>query len=200
MLNIAITGGIASGKSVTTQYLQNLGYTVIDADKMAREITGPGGKAMPFIIDHFGMDYVNDDGSLKRAAMRDLVFKNPDKLMVLEAGTTDVVIEDVEKIKEERAAAGDELIFYDIPLLFEKKQQDKYDAVWVVTADREIRKKRIMERDGMDEHMADLMIDSQEDEERKVEAADFAIYNNGDVAELYRAIDDALVHYISENQ
>jgi dephospho-CoA kinase len=69
-----------------------------------------------------------------------------------------------------------------------------------VTADREIRKKRIMERDGMDEHMADLMIDSQEDEERKVEAADFAIYNNGDVAELYRAIDDALVHYISENQ
>ena len=118
MINIAITGGIASGKSVTTQYLQNLGYTVIDADKMAREITGPGGKAMPFIKEHFGPQYINEDGSLNRAAMRDLVFKNPDKLMILEAGTTDVVIEDIEIIKAERAAAGDEIIFFDIPLLF----------------------------------------------------------------------------------
>lgn len=199
MINIAITGGIASGKSVTTQYLQNLGYTVIDADKMAREITGPGGKAMPFIKEHFGPQYINEDGSLNRAAMRDLVFNNPDKLMILEAGTTDVVIEDIEKIKAERAAAGDEILFFDIPLLFEKKQQDKYDAVWVVTSDREIRKKRIIERDGMDEHMADLMIDSQEDEDRKVESADFAIYNNGDIAELYRAIDDALSHYINNS-
>lgn len=198
MLNIAITGGIASGKSLTTQYLRNHGYTVIDADEMAREITGPGGKAMPFIIDHFGPDYVNEDGSLNRAAMRDLVFKNPDKLAILEAGTTDVVIEDFEKIKSEREAAGDSIIFYDIPLLFEKNQEEKYDAVWVVTADREIRKKRIIERDGLDDHMADLMIDSQDNEDRKVEAADFAIYNNGDISELYRSIDDALSHYITD--
>ena len=196
MIKIAITGGIASGKSEADSYLRSLGYTVIDADEMAREMTGPGGKAMPFIEDHFGSEYVNEDGSLNRAAMRDLVFKNPDKLMILEAGTTDVVLEDIEKIKKERDAAGDALIFFDIPLLFEKNQQSNYDAVWVISADSAIRKKRLMQREGMDEYMADLMMDAQESEDTKLAAADFAIYNNGDISELHRAIDDALLHYL----
>ena len=196
MKTIAITGGIAAGKSIATSYLKNLGYIVIDADEMSRAVTGPGGKAMPFIKEHFGAEYVNEDGSLNRAAMRDLVFKNPGKLMILEAGTTDVVLQDIEKIKEERAAAGDKLLFFDIPLLYEKNQQDKYDAVWVVTADRSIRKERLVARDGMDESMAELMMDSQDDENRKVEDANFVIYNNGSLSELYRSIDDALSHYL----
>ena len=196
MKNIAITGGIASGKTLASDYLRSLGYTVIDADEMAREMTAPGGKAMPFIIEHFGPDYLDQDGGLNRAAMRDLVFKNPDKLMILETGTTDVVISDIENIKEDRAAAGDKLMFYDIPLLFEKNLQDDYDAVWVVTADRTIRKERLAERDNMDEDMAELIMESQTDEDRKVEAADFVIYNNGNIAELERSIDDALRHFL----
>lgn len=196
MKNIAITGGIASGKSRASEYLKKLGYTVIDADEMARSITGPNGKAMPFIKEHFGPEYIDEDGGLNRAAMRDLVFKNPDKLMILESGTTDVVLRDIEDIKKERASAGDKILFFDIPLLFEKNQQDKYDAVWVVTADRNIRKERISERDNLEDDMADLIMDSQEEEDKKVEAADFVIYNNGSLSELYRAVDDALAHYI----
>ena len=195
MKNIAITGGIASGKTMASDYLRSLGYTVIDADEMSREMTAPGGKAMPFIIEHFGPDYLDEDGGLNRAAMRDLVFKNPDKLMILEAGTTDVVIADIKKIKEERAAAGDKILFYDIPLLFEKNLQDDYDAVWVITSDRSIRKGRLAERDNMDEKMAELIMDSQEDEDKKIEAADFVIYNNGSLAELERSVDDALAHF-----
>ena len=159
-------------------------------------MTAPGGKAMPFIIEHFGPDYLDEDGGLNRAAMRDLVFKNPDKLMILEAGTTDVVISDINKIKEERAAAGDKILFYDIPLLFEKNLQDDYDAVWVITSDRNIRKERLAERDNMDEKMAELIMDTQEDEDKKIEAADFVIYNNGSLAELERSVDDALVHFL----
>ena len=196
MKNIAITGGIASGKSRVSEYLKKLGYTVIDADDMARAITGPGGKAMPFIRDHFGPEYIDENGGLNRAAMRDLVFRNPDKLMILESGTTDVVLQDIEEIKKERAGAGDKLLFFDIPLLFEKNQQDKYDAVWVVTADRNIRKERIAERDNLDEDMAELIMDSQEDEDKKIGDADFIIYNNGSLSELYRAVDDALAHYL----
>lgn len=196
MKNIAITGGIASGKTVASDYLRSLGYTVIDADEMSREMTAPGGKAMPFIIEHFGPEYLDEDGGLNRAAMRDLVFKNPDKLMILEAGTTDVVISDINKIKEERAAAGDKILFYDIPLLFEKNLQDDYDAVWVITSDINIRKERLAERDNMDEKMADLIMDTQEDEDKKIEAADFVIYNNGSLAELERSVDDALVHFL----
>ena len=198
MINIAITGGIASGKSMASEYLKNLGYTVIDADEMAREMTGPGGKAMPYIIEHFGREYINEDGSLNRIAMRDLVFNNPAKLSLLEAGTTNVVLADIEKIKKEREKAGDKVIFYDIPLLYEKNQQDKYDAVWVVTAERDIRKHRLVERDAMDDNMAELIMGAQEEEEKKIEDADFVIYNNGDLSELYRSIDDALDHYLNK--
>ena len=196
MKNIAITGGIASGKTIASDYLRSLGYTVIDADEMSREMTAPGGKAMPFIIEHFGPDYLDEEGGLNRAAMRDLVFKNPDKLMILEAGTTDVVIADIKKIKEEREAAGDKILFYDIPLLFEKNLQDDYDAVWVITSDRALRKERLAERDDMDENMAELIMDTQEDEDKKIEAADFVIYNNGSLAELERSVDDALAHFL----
>lgn len=195
MINIAITGGIASGKSTVTDYLKTLGYTVIDADEMAREITSAGGKAIPYIIEHFGSAYINEDGSLNRAAMRDLVFKNPEKLALLETGTTDVVITEIEQIKKERASAGDEILFFDIPLLYEKNQQDKYDSVWVVTADRQIRIQRLAERDGIDGKMAELIMDSQEEEEIKISSADFVIYNNGSITELYRAVADALDHY-----
>ena len=195
MLNIAITGGIASGKSLVSEYLRTLGYTVIDADEMAREITGPGGKAMPYIVEKFGNDYVNQDGSLNRAAMRDLVFKNPEKLAVLEEGTTNVVLEDIEKIRKEKEMAGDKVLFYEIPLLYEKNQQDNYDAVWVVTADRDIRKQRLIERDDMDESMSELIMDAQEEEDKKIESADFVIYNNGSITELRRSVDDALSHY-----
>ena len=151
---------------------------------------------MTYILEHFGPDFVNEEGGLDRAAMRDLVFRNPDKLRILEEGTTDVVLSDIEKIKEERAQAGDKLLFFDIPLLFEKNQQDKYDAVWVITADRSIRINRIISRDGMEESMAELIMDSQEDEDKKIEKADFVIYNNGNLTELYRSMDDALSHYL----
>ena len=196
MINIAITGGIASGKTLVSEYLRSLGYTVIDADEMAREITGPDGKAMPYIVEKFGSDYINGDGSLNRAAMRDLVFKNPEKLAVLEEGTTNVVLEDIKKIRKEKEMAGDKVLFYEIPLLYEKNQQDNYDAVWVVTADRDIRKQRLIERDGMDESMSELIMDAQEEEDKKIESADFVIYNNGSITELRRSVDDALSHYV----
>lgn len=198
MLNIAITGGIASGKSEASDYLKSLGYTVVDADQMAREITGPGGKAIPYIRDHFGDRFINEDGSLNRAAMRDLVFKNPAKLSLLEAGTTRVVLQDIEKIKAERSNAGDDIIFFDIPLLFEKNEQDNYDAVWVVTADRDIRIARMMQREGIDENMAELIMDAQDTEDKKIEAADYVIYNNGSIAELQRSVDDALAHFTKD--
>lgn len=195
MLNIAITGGIASGKSAVTEYLKSLGYTVVDADEMAREITGPSGKAMPYILEHFGTQYVNGDGSLNREEMRNLVFKDPAKLSELERGTTYVVLADIEEIRKNREKAGDSILFYDIPLLYEKKQEGNYDAVWVITADRDIRKRRLIERDDMDESMSELMMDAQEDENKKIESADFVIYNNGSIAELHRSVDDALNHY-----
>lgn len=192
MLNIAVTGGIGAGKSTLTDYLLKLGYTVIDADKMSREMTSAGGKAMPYILEHFGPDFINEDGSLNRAAMRSLVFQNPKYKEILEKGTTQVVLDDIEKIKQEKSAAGEKAVFYDIPLLFEMHQEDNYDRVWVVTADRELRKERVMARDNIPADITDLMIESQSEETVRIQKADIVFNNDGNIEDLYAQIDNAL--------
>lgn len=192
MITIAITGGIGSGKSTVTDYLIQKGFTVIDADAMSRAMTAAGGKAMPYIREHFGPDYINADGSLNRVAMRDLVFRNPKYKAILEEGTTKVVLEDIEKIKEEKREAGEKAIFFDIPLLFETHQEDNYDLIWVVTADRELRKQRVVERDGTDPEIVDLMIGSQAEEDIRTAKASTVLDNNGTVEDLHAAVDRAL--------
>ena len=192
MLTIAVTGGIGAGKSTVTDYLTGRGYTVIDADRMSREMTSAGGKAMPYILEHFGPEYINEDGSLNRAAMRDLVFRDPARRAVLEEGTTNVVLEDIEKIRREKSEQGEKALFFDIPLLFELHQENNYDMVWTVTADREIRIERIMKRDGMDRAIADLMIESQAEEDIKTSASDVVFINNGSIDELKAQVDKAL--------
>ena len=195
MINIAITGGIGSGKTEVTNYLLSKGYTVVDADKMSREMTGPGGKAIPYILEHFGAGFILEDGSLDRAAMRDLVFRDPSKKELLEEGTTKVVLEDIEAIKKERADCGDKILFFDIPLLFETGTDVDFDAVLVVTADYDIRKDRIMSRDGIDTAIIDLIMDSQEGEDKKVQLADYVIYNNSSIDDLKKSVDEALNSY-----
>ena len=192
MLNIAVTGGIGAGKSTVTDYLIRLGYTVIDADKMSREMTSAGGKAMPYILENFGPDFINEDGSLNRPAMRDLVFRNPKSKALLEKGTTQVVLADIEKIRQEKSEAGEKALFFDIPLLFELHQEDNYDRIWVVTADREIRKARVARRDNIPSDIIDLMIESQSEEDVRVRRADTVLRNDGSVEDLYYLVDSAL--------
>jgi dephospho-CoA kinase len=195
MITIAVTGGIGSGKTQVTNYLISKGFTVVDADRMSSEMTSAGGKAIPYIREHFGPSFILEDGSLDRAAMRDLVFKDPSWKKVLEEGTTKVVLEDIEAIKKERAANNDKALFFDIPLLFETGSEDDYDAVWVVTADYDLRKKRVMARDGIDPSKIDLIMDSQDGEEKKVQLADHVIYNNGTLDELRESVDAVLKSY-----
>ena len=192
MITIAVTGGIGAGKSTVTDYLISKGYTVIDADKMSREMTGPGGKAMPYILEHFGPDFIKEDGSLDRGKMRDLVFQEPKYKAILEEGTTKVVLEDIEKIKEEKASEGEKALFFDIPLLFETHQEKNYDQVWVVTADLNLRKQRVMARDNIDPAIIDLIIGSQADENKKTSSADVILINNGTIEELLKEVDSVL--------
>ena len=195
MLNIAITGGIGSGKTSVTEILRSCGYTVIDADAMSRELTSSGGRAIPYIREKFGPGFIMEDGSLDRAKMRDLIFRDPAKKALLEEGTTRVVLEDIEAIRSQKEKAGEKALFYDIPLLFETGTEGEYDAVWVVTADHALRAARIMERDGIDAGMINLIMDSQEDDEVKKAKADLVIYNNGTMEDLETSVEKALSSY-----
>lgn len=195
MITIAITGGIGAGKSTLTKYLLSLGYLVIDADNMAREITAPGGKAIPYIVEHFGMDYLTADGGMDRAKMRDLVFNNPSAKSMLEEGTTKVVIQDIDEIKETAKDKGVKVIFFDIPQLFENGIDKEYDQVWSIIADYDVKKKRIAERDGIEEEIIDLIIGSQSEDEYRINNSTEIIVNNGTKEELFLKVDKLIEKY-----
>ena len=189
MITVAVTGGIGTGKSAVTDHLTSLGYTVIDADKMSRELTAAGGSAMPYIAENFGPGYINEDGSLNRKAMKDLVFRDPEAKRLLEKGTTDVVLEDIRNIRKEKEAAGEKILFFDIPLLFETETQDNYDLIWSVVADRDKRIERIMKRDNITAELANLIIGTQTGDEVKITRSDAVFYNNGTIEDLHQAVD-----------
>lgn len=193
MLRIAITGGIGSGKSLACSYIESRGFTVIYADKMAREITAPGGKAIPYIRKNFGDDYILEDGSLDRAKMRELVYSNPDAMRLLEEGTTKVVAEDIKRIIEYSERMEVRALFFEIPLLFEKNAQDEYDQVWLVTAGLEKRVERVMERDGLSREQVISIMHKQIPEEKKLDMSDEAIYNEEVVDELFAQVENLLV-------
>lgn len=195
MITIAITGTIGSGKTTVTDYLLEKGYTVIDADEMARNITSPGGKAIPYIIEHFGKEYIMDDGSMNRSKMRDLIFTDPKQKSVLENGTTKVVIEDIKSIINSKKNSGSKVVFFSVPQLFENKLQEDYDYIWSVMADRNIKKERIKKRDAIPDNIIDLIISSQAEDEIFSNNSDEIIVNNSTIENLHKCVDSLLSKY-----
>lgn len=195
-MKIAVTGGIGSGKTVVTDYLSSKGYTVIDADQIAHQITAPGGKAIPYIRNHFGDDFIREDGSMDRDKMRERVYGNPDQLRLLEEGTTKAVIRVVEDRVRECRDRGDKVVFLAIPLLFETGSAGDYDAVWSVVADNNVRIRRVMERDRLTEEMVRKIMSRQvSDDVRRAGSSDI-IDNSGTLAELHSQVDHLLQKYI----
>ena len=119
MRTIAITGGIGSGKTAVTDYLEEKGFPVIDTDCMAHAMTAPGGKAIPYIRKYFGEDFILPDGSMDREAIRNVVYRNPEMMKVLEKGTTEVIVRDTKAEIERMRTLGAPVTFVAIPLLFE---------------------------------------------------------------------------------
>ncbi len=196
MLRIVVTGGIGSGKTAVTDYLQAKGFTVIDSDKMAHEITAPGGKAIPYIREYFGDSYICPDGSMDREAMRNLVYSNPEALKTLEAGTTQVVVQDMKERMEAEAARGARAIFLAIPLFFESGESTSaYDAVWSVVADSETRIRRVMNRDGLEEEMVRKIMAKQVSDSIRLKASSDVIDNSGNLSSLHLQVDQLLQKY-----
>ena len=195
MLKIAITGGIGSGKTTVTDYLESKGYTVIDADVMSRNITSASGKAIPYIRETFGDDYILPDGSMDRAKMRDYIFNNPSAKKLLEEGTTKVVIQDINEIIKQKESAGDKVVFFSIPQLFENNLQENYDQIWAVSADKGIKRERVMKRDNIPENIIDLIISTQAEDDYIISNSDEVIYNNASKDELYENIEKLLLKH-----
>ncbi|NPV28422.1 MAG: dephospho-CoA kinase [Firmicutes bacterium] len=177
---IGLTGGIASGKSLVSRLLRELGALVIDADQIAREVVEPGKPAYHSILREFGNQVLNPDGSLNRQALGRLVFSDPRKLERLNQITHPLIIAEIQKLlKSYRLLFPEKAVVLDAPLLYEAGLESIVDEVWVVYVDYPTQLQRLMERDGLTREEARRRIEAQLPLEEKVKRADRVIDNRG---------------------
>lgn len=184
---IGLTGGIASGKSTVSQYLESKGYIVLDSDKYAHTVLEPGQKGYLQIVDYFGEEILNEDKTINRRALGQIVFNDKDKLQALNSFTHPEVRrmmqEDLDKYKQ------DHHVFLDIPLLYENKRDTICDLVITVYVNEETQLERLMARNGFTKDEALSRIRSQMPLDEKKERSDVVFDNNGSVEALYKQID-----------
>ncbi|HTS87515.1 MAG TPA: dephospho-CoA kinase [Gemmatimonadales bacterium] len=191
MLNVALTGNIAAGKSSVCELFRRWGATIIDADQLTREVEAPGSPVLGAIVARFGPGVVRSDGTLDRAGLRAIVLADPGARRDLEAMVHPAVEARRAALVEAARRRGDRIVISDIPLLFEAGKPEGFDAVVLVDAPVELRLARLMRDRGWDETEARRMLAAQGSAEAKrgwrggpALAAPFIIENAGDRAEL----------------
>lgn len=195
MINIALTGNIAAGKSTVVELLRRWGATVIDADALTREAQAPGTETLAAIASRFGADVLGPDGELDRSALRAKVMGDDDALSALNAIVHPVVRRRRDELQREAAARGDLLLVNDIPLLFEALDPGAFDTVVLVDAPPAVRRVRLRSLRHLSNEDADRMLAAQMPSERKRARSEFVIENDGSLADLEvraRATFDAL--------
>ena len=187
---IGLTGGTGSGKSTVAAYLEKKGCIIIDADKISRDLTKPGGEALEPIRRRFGADVFFEDGSLDRKKLGGIVFSDDAKLRSLEEITTDIVIKKIlEKVEHLKKNGFNGTVILDAPLLFECGMKDCTDENWLVTCDLENRIQRLIDRDGISrQSILDRMANQLSDEQKRM-MADRVIENSGRLTDLYSRSD-----------
>ena len=183
---VGITGGIGSGKSAVTDYLETKGITVVDADKVARVVVEPGTSGLAAIAEHFGGDILLPDGTLDRAALRKIVFDNPDEREVLE-GITHPRIR--EEIARQLSDASSPYVVLASPLLLESGQSSFADYVVVVDVPESVQLSRTMTRDDNSEQLVKSIMAVQLDRETRLARSDTSISNEGTLEELHTRVD-----------
>jgi dephospho-CoA kinase len=177
---LGLTGGIGSGKSTVAQMLLRRGAVLIDADQLARCVTGPGGAAMAAIEQTFGPEYVDASGALNRDRMRALAFSVPASRQQLEAIVHPLVGQLTVSQVDAAVAAGQPLVVFDIPLLVESGHwRCQFDAVVVVDCRTETQMRRVMARNALAPDAIESIIAAQANRSTRRAAADMVLYNDG---------------------
>jgi len=183
---IGLTGGIASGKSTVSKYLAEKGFKVYDADKIAKDISEKKSVQEEIILT-FGNKILDENGNIDRKKLKEVVFENKEKLKQLNAIIHPKVIDFYKKLKEKKNT--DEIIVFDVPLLFESGIDKFCDKILVVISDYEIQLNRIVERDKIDRELASKIIKSQLSNEERIKKADVVIENNSSLEDLFEKVE-----------
>lgn len=179
---IALTGGIATGKSTVAAMLVERGAVVVDADRLAREVVEPGQPAHAEVAARFGPGVIGPGGALDRAALGTLVFADASARADLEAITHPRISALMQQRLSDAMTSSSPLVVADIPLLFERGPDSRFAEVLLVSAPRDVQQRRLRIRDGLDVAAAEQRLRAQMPVEDKVPMATWVIDNGGDLA------------------
>jgi dephospho-CoA kinase len=190
---IAITGGIASGKTTVCNYFSELGIEVIDADLIAREVVAKDQPALTEIVEHFGNHLLTETKELNRSALREIIFNDEQQRQWLN-NLLHPLIADI--IKQRIRLVSSEYALLAIPLLVESNNDYPYDRVLVIDIETEKQIERLMHRDSIDHHQASAVLNAQATREQRLAIADDQLTNDADLCALNARVLDLHHHYL----
>lgn len=189
---VGLTGGIASGKSLATEFFAELGTPVIDTDTISRELVAPGGECLEAIRHRFGEDVMGAGGQLDRATLRQRILANADDRAALEAILHPAIRRETRR-QAVKAAEKAPYVLVVVPLLAEETvwpaYRDWLDEVVTLTAPLPTRRERLLARPGLDAAQADALIAAQVDDQARREISDHELDNSGTPEDLWRQIE-----------
>lgn len=200
---IALTGGIGSGKSAAATEFEKLGAAVIDSDALAHQITAPNGAAIPQIIEVFGSDYLDEHGALNRNKMRELVFDDKVALKKLESITHPLIKQAGEKAANSARANNPSYLIFMIPLLFESNRwQGRFNKIIAVDCTIEQQVERVKARNNLSEEAVMKIINAQVTRDVRNSNADYIIQNTSSWENLVEQVNQShqqLMRQINRN-
>ncbi|WP_026701418.1 dephospho-CoA kinase [Salibacterium aidingense] len=189
---IGLTGGIASGKSFISEELKKRGFPVIEADEAAREVVEPGEQAYEQVVEQFGTDVLEVDGTLARKKLGKVIFADDSKRQILNQIMHPAIRQRMLQKKTTLEDEGEKVIVFDLPLLIENNLQFMVDKVLLVYVEETEQKKRLIKRDQAGEEDAEQRLASQLPMSEKQAYADAVIDNNGTRPQSLQQLEEIL--------
>lgn len=184
-LKIGLTGGIASGKTTVSNLFAELSVPVIDADRIAYALVEPGQPTLELVIQTFGLEITNNDGSLNRAKLRQKIFADKPMRQRLEA----ILHPRIKKTMQEQIAGlRTAYCLLSIPLLLESRWLDMVKRVLVVDCPPALQRQRLLDRDGLSQKEIEQIIKAQANREARLAIANDVIYNHGGFSNLQQQV------------
>ncbi len=201
MLNVGLTGGIATGKSTVVRMLVKKGARVIDHDALVHTLQEPGRPVWNRIVEAFGREILDAGGRIDRKKLGVLVFGDEERRKVLEGIVHPAVLEEAQR-ERDRIGRKDEraIVLSDIPLLLEVGMQGLFDLILLVYAPPEVQIARVMKRNNMTRDEAVARLEAQMPIDEKLKRADVVIRNDGTMKELQQRVDEVWQELLSRER
>lgn len=184
-LKIGITGGIGSGKSLACKYFEKLGYKVIYADRVAKELYTSNKQLINRLVAEFGRGILDENGKLSRPNARSIIFSNKKNIIRVNSIVHPFVFREMDKMV---SRIKDKVVLFEAAIMFESGSYKRMDYVVLIYANKETRIKRIIKRDGVKRRDVLRLMKLQLDEREKAKRADFVIKNNTTALELQKNV------------